>query len=158
MRISLIIAAVAIALRTVLYYAGVRVEAMEFVPVHLLAMVLIAYLSGFLLLRKDPSRGMAELIRAGLRDTAVYALLIAVFAYLFFTYINPDEFVQRNTMMIDEFVKQGHPEAEARAKVERYYSPFSYATITFFGLLLLGVMNTLIFGALHHKVLRRFKR
>lgn len=158
MRTSLIIAGIVIALRTGLYYAGVRVEAMEFVPVHLLAVVLIAYLSGFFLLRADASNGMAALIRNGLRDTALYALLIAFFVYFFFTYINVTEFPERNAMMIDGFVKDGHSEAEARERVERFYSQSGYASITFFGLLMLGVLNTLLFAVVHHKVLRRFRR
>ncbi|MFT3885960.1 MAG: hypothetical protein QM724_11180 [Flavobacteriales bacterium] len=158
MRVTLIIAGIVIALRVGLHYAGFAIGPMEFVPVHLLAVIAVAYLSGFLLLRHDPSRGMAELIRNGLRDTALYAVVIAVFIYIFYRYIDASEFPERNAQFIANFVAEGHTEAEAREKVERFYTPGGYAGVTFFGMLLLGVFNTLIFGALHHKVLRRFRR
>lgn len=158
LRAALIIAAIVIAIRAGLHYAGIHVEALEFVPVHLLAVVLVAFLSGHFLLRKDASRGMPDLIRNGMRDTALYAVLIAAFIYIFFTYINVTEFPQRNAMMIDGLVKDGHTREEAKKRVEQFYSPGGYASITFFGLLLLGVLNALLFAALHHKVLRRFRR
>lgn len=158
MRFAFLLTLSAIALRLGLFYAGVRVEAFHFAPVHLFILVLVTFSSGFLLLREDPSRGMGELMRVGVRDAIIYALLIGLFIWLFYSAINVTEFPERNEKLIQGFIAQGHPEQQARDKVNAMYTPRGYALLTFFGLLLSGVLNALIFAALHHKVLRKFRR
>ncbi|MBS1581195.1 MAG: hypothetical protein JST66_03245 [Bacteroidetes bacterium] len=158
MRTAFLLALLGIALRLGFFYGGVRVEAFQFAPVHLFLLVLVTFLTGFFLLKADPSRGMADLIRNGMRDAALYALMIALFTWVFYTSVNVTEFPERNERLIQGFIQQGHPEAEARDKVNAMYTPGGYATLTFFGLFIAGVVNALFFAAVHHKVLRRFRR
>ena len=50
------------------------------------------------------------------------------------------------------------PENVIRPRMERFFTPFNYTTITFFTVLIAGAFNALLLGALHHKMLRRFTR
>lgn len=62
-----------------------------------------------------------------------------------------------NEKLIQGFVAQGHPEALAREKVGSMYNAGSYAVISFFGLFMAGALNAMVFGVVHHKLLRRFR-
>lgn len=154
---TLLLALVAIVLRTGLYYAGVEVAPMKFIPVHLLLVVLACYFSGHLLLRDDPSRGFGELLRAGFQTVLVYAFLSSVFIWIFYRAIDTGTFDAYNAELVEGFVEQGFPREEAMEKVRSLYNAASYAAITFFGLFFLGSFNALAFAALHHKLLRRFR-
>jgi hypothetical protein len=158
MRTAFLLALLAIALRLGLFYGGIDVAPFRFAPVHLLLLVVITFLTGFFLLRSDPSRGMADLIRNGMRDTAIYALMIAVFAWVFYTSIDVTAFPTYNERLVQGFIAQGHAEAEAREKVNAMYTPGGYASVTFFGLFIAGIVEALFFAAIHHKVLRRFRQ
>jgi hypothetical protein len=60
--------------------------------------------------------------------------------------------------MVDRGVAQGQPEEVIRPRMEQFFTPFNYASMTFFALLAVGGFNALVVGLLHHKVLRRFRR
>ena len=47
-----------------------------FWPVHLLFLVLVTFFVGHFTLREDPETGLAELMRSGMREAAIYALLL----------------------------------------------------------------------------------
>lgn len=154
---TLLLVLVGVVLRMGLFYAGVNVPPMKFIPVHLLLVVLATYLSGHLLLNHDPSRGFGELLRAGFQTVLAYAFLMSVFIWFFYKAIDTTAFSNYNVELVEGFVKQGFPREEAVEKVGAMYNAGSYAAITFFGLFLLGSFNALAFAALHHKVLRRFR-
>lgn len=154
---ALALALASLALRTGLYYAGVELAPFKLIPLHLLFIVLIAFFSGHYLLRKDPSRGFGELLRAGFQSEFLYAVLVAVLCWLFYTTIDTTAFSAYNDRLVEGFVEQGHPQGQAREKVDKLYNPFSYAAISFFGSFLAGAFNAIAFAALHHKVLRKLR-
>ncbi|MCB0773088.1 MAG: hypothetical protein KJZ58_02785 [Flavobacteriales bacterium] len=157
-KLSFILACLALALRIGLHYGGVHVAPFGFIPVHLLFLVVAVFLSGHLLLNHDPSRGMGELLRAGFQSALLYALLIAVGIWFFYKGIDTRAFSDYNARLVEGFVQQGHAVDEARERVEKLYNPTSYAAITFFGLFITGAFNAMATAALHHKVLRRYRR
>lgn len=156
-RSTLLLALVAMALRAGLYYAGVVVAPLKFIPVHLLLVVLACYFSGHFLLRDDPSRGFAELMRAAFQTVLLYAFLSSVFIWIYYKHIDTATFATYNAQLVEGFVEQGFPREEAMEKVRSLYNAGSYAAITFFGLFFIGSFNALAFAALHHKLLRRFR-
>lgn len=156
-KLTLLLALLAMVLRTSLYYAGVPVAPFQFALVHLLFLVLAVWFSGYFLLRRDPSRGFGELLRAGFQSAMVYSLLLALFIWFFYTAIDPNAFAAYNERLIQGFVEQGHPLALATQKVNSLYNAGNYAALTFFGLLMSGAMNAIAFGLVHDKLLRRFR-
>jgi hypothetical protein len=148
----------AIGLRTGLHHAGYDIGPFEFWPVHLLFIVLLAYLAGYRELRADRDSGFSDMIRTGLRDGILYAIAIAVFAWYFYAFIDTAEFPERNALLVDGFISQGFREEEARRKVTGFYTPANYAGISFLALVVCAAVNVLAFSAIHHKLLRRFMR
>ncbi|MCC6840372.1 MAG: hypothetical protein IT230_09465 [Flavobacteriales bacterium] len=157
-KFTLLLAFTAAALRSALFYAGVHVAPFDFIPVHLLLIVLAMFFSGHLLLRHDPSRGFGELLRAAFQSVFAYASIIALFSWFFYTAIDTTAFSSYNARLVEGFVAQGHPEDQAREKVAALYNPVSYATLTFFGSFLAGSFNAFAFALLHHKLLRNLRR
>jgi hypothetical protein len=128
----------------------------DLIPFHLGALVIIAYACGYFTLKEDPETGFAELFRAGLRDIAVYAVIIAVFAWVFFTYINVHEFPDK----IAELIRtrpEGVTEEQARDRAASFFTPATYAFLTFMGLFALGAVNALFFAYVHNRWLRKFR-
>ena len=97
-------------------------------------------------------------MREGFKSAAVYALLIAVFIWFYFTAVDEHHFTQRVNDMVAKAVASGQSEQAIRPKLEQFFTPFNYTTITFFALLISGAINALLIAILHHKVLRRFRR
>ncbi len=151
------LALLAMALRAALHYAGVVVAPFDFALVHLLFIVAATWSSGYFLLRLDPSRGFGELMRAGFQSAMLYAILLAAFTWCFYTWIEPDAFSAYNERLIQGFAAQGHPAEEARKKVEALYNATNYTVLSFFGLLMTGALNTVLFALVHDKLLRRFR-
>jgi hypothetical protein len=157
MKLTLLLALLAMVLWTALFYAGVPVAPFQFALVHLLFLVLAVWFSGYFLMGRDPSRGFGELLRAGFQASMAYALLLALFILFFYKVIDPDAFVAYNERLIQGFVDQGHPLDVATQKVNSLYNAGNYAVLTFFGLLMSGAMNAVAFGLVHDKLLRRFR-
>jgi len=155
--LTLLLALLAMVLRTALFYAGVEIAPFHFALVHLLFLVLATWFSGYFLLGRDPSRGFGELLRAGFQSAMVYALLLALFTWFFYSEIDPNAFVAYNQRLIEGLVKQGHPLDVATQKVTALYNAGNYTALTFFGLLMSGALNAVFFGLIHDKVLRRFR-
>ena len=157
MRTTFLFLAIAISLRIGLFYAGVALPGFTFGFVLLGFVVLLAFLSGFFELNEEPNAPMPALFRAGLRSTAVFALLYACFTYLFFHVINTQEFPTRIDAMVKEAVATGNPEALVRERLNAFFNPGKYAFMTFIGLLSMGALNALLFAIVHHKFLRRLR-
>lgn len=154
----LVLVAVAIALRIGLHAIDIPVEPFQFWPVHLLSLVLIAYLSGYRQLKLDRQSGFGPLMRDGMRDTVVYAVLIALFSWAFYTYLDTTAFADRNALLVEGLVNDGFSEEQASQKVQGFFTPSNYAGFTFLGLMIVGAVNTLLFALIHHKLLRKFMR
>lgn len=156
-RFTLLMALAAISLRTGLSVAHVQVNPMTPMPVHLLFIVVIGFFSGHFLLNRDPSRQFGELLRAGFQAGLLYAMLIGLFTWFFYSMMEPGAFDSYNARLVQGFVQQGHSEAESWERVDKLYNATSYAAVTFFGCFLAGTISALAFAVLHDKVLRRLR-
>lgn len=157
MKVPLFFVLVAIALRTGLFYAGVEPDPAVVIFSLMGIITLLTFLSGHLELREEPNAPMPAIFRAGLRSSAVFALLYALFLLLFFHVLNTAEFPMRVAGMVHETVARGVPEAEARKNIEAFFTPNKYAFLTFIGLLSLGAVYALLFALVQHKFLRKLR-
>jgi hypothetical protein len=157
MVLVLLTVAAVIALRLGLYYTGNAPEGTDFMIVHFLALVTVVFFGGHRLLVTDPRARFPGLVRDGFRNAAVYALLMGLFIWFFYTSIDTDEFPRKIEERVAAVVAAGHPEAETRQRLEAMFTPFNYASISFFAMLAVGAFNALLVAALHHKVLRRLR-
>ncbi|MBL8009731.1 MAG: hypothetical protein JNJ64_03910 [Flavobacteriales bacterium] len=155
MKTAFFVALAAMALRVVLLGADRAPDPPYFMPVHLLALVIIPFLAAREQLHGEPRSGVPQLFRVGFRATALYTLVMAAFLLAFYTWMDVTSFPVHINALVDQAVAAGHPEAEARSRFERFFTPFNYASLSFFLLLLLGAFNALLTTLLVHKVLRR---
>ncbi|MBK9273212.1 MAG: DUF4199 family protein [Flavobacteriales bacterium] len=155
MKTAFLIALASMALRVVLLGVGRAPDPPFYMPVHLLALVLIPFLAARSMLRDEPRSGVPQLFRAGFRAAALYTLLIAAFLLAYYTWMDVTSFPVHINALVDQAIAAGHDEADARSRFERFFTPFNYASLSFFLLLLLGAFNTLLTTLLVHKVLRR---
>lgn len=123
--------------------------------VHFLAMVTLIYFTGHRMLLRDPRTRFPDLMRNGFTNAAIYALIMGAFLYIFYTHIDLEEFPRKMEERVAAVVAAGKTEAEARESLSAMFSPFNYASITFFTLLVVGAFNALVIAAVHHKLLRR---
>ncbi|HMQ75045.1 MAG TPA: hypothetical protein PKE21_00170 [Flavobacteriales bacterium] len=155
MRTAFLVALASMALRVVLLGVGRAPDPPFYMPVHLLALVLIPFLAARSVLHDEPRSGVPQLFRAGFRAAALYTLSIAAFLLAYYTWMDVTSFPVHINALVDQAVAAGHDEADARSRFERFFTPFNYASLSFFLLLLLGAFNTLLTTLLVHKVLRR---
>lgn len=156
MTFTLIAAIAIIALRLVLFNMGRPADGTDFMLVHFLAIVTVVYFADARLLRAEPRSGFPDLLREGFRQAALYAVLMLGFLWLYYTQVEDSLFQERIDERVAMAVAEGQPEAVVRERMERFFTPFNYATITFFALLAVGAVQTFVIGLLHHKVMRRY--
>lgn len=142
-------------LRLVQHHSGRTPEGTDLMLVHFLAIVTIVFIADIRLLRREPHTSFPGLVRQGFRDAAVYAVLTAALVWYFYAHVDPAHFPDRIDAMVRRGMDEGQPEAVIRPRLERFFTPFNYATITFFALLAVSGLQALLIGALHHKLLRR---
>ncbi len=157
MKLSLLFVAGVIALRTGLFYAGIEPDPAVVIFSLMGIITLLTFLSGHFELREEPNAPMPAIFRAGLRASAMFALLYALFLLLYFNVLNTAEFPMRVAGMVHDTVAQGVPEADARKNIEAFFTPNKYAFLTFIGLLSLGAVNALFFALVQHKFLRKLR-
>jgi hypothetical protein len=158
MRLSLVLVATAAAARIGLHAQQRAPEGLSFAFLHLFFLLVIAYFSGHVLLRKEPHAGVPGLLRNSLRDVVLYVSLYAIFIYAFNLTLGAPAFQGRLEELVQQGVASGRPEAHVREKLQSFFTPAGYASMTFFGLLALGVLYALLATGLHHKLLRRFRQ
>ena len=158
MWLAFLLALVAASIRWTLHVNGTLVNGIDFVPIHLLLLVIAVFVTGWRSLRADPTITFPGLMRSGFRAGAAYTLVIAVFVFALYTWIDPLFFPLRVDEMVQEALKTGHTEVEARERIEGFFSPFKYATITLAAFLVISALDALVCAALHHKLLRGVRR
>lgn len=158
MRLALIGVGAVMALRLGLFLAGIPPAGTSFMLVHFLVIVTIVFLSGHGLMARDVRTSFPQLMREGFRCAAIYALLYGIFILAYYHSAEPHHFAQRVNEMVARGVEQGQPEKVIRPRMEQFFTPFNYASMTFFGLLAVGGFHAIAVGLLHHKVLRRLRR
>lgn len=157
MILAILTALAVIALRLILHAMGMPPEGTDFMLVHFLALVTIIFFIDTRLMRHGASNGFPELMREGFKGAAIYALLMMAFLWIYYTRIERDAFASRVEHMVAQGVLEGQPEHIIRPRLTRFFTPFNYASISFFALLITGGGLALFLAALHHKVLRRFR-
>ena len=157
MRTAFFVALAVMVLRVVLFYNGRSLEGTDFMFVHLLAMSVVAFFAGHALLGIDRNAPFPSLVRASFAACALYALMMGVFIWTYYNAIDLVEFPAKINERVAAIVASGGNEAKARAELTKVFNPFSYASITFFGLLFASLGNALLFSAVHHKLLRKFR-
>ncbi|MBP6312777.1 MAG: hypothetical protein KA408_10945 [Flavobacteriales bacterium] len=156
MTLTLLTAAAVIALRLFLFHSGYPPEGTDFMLVHFFAIVTLIYFNGHRMLTRDPRSRFPDLMRNGFSNAAIYAVIMGVFLYTFYTCIDLEEFPRKIEERVAAVVAAGKTEAEARESLSAMFSPFNYASITFFTLLAVGAFNALVIAATQHKLLRKF--
>ena len=157
MKLSLIGVFAVMALRVGLFYAGRPPEGTQFMLVHFLAIVTIVFFTGQMLLHRDAVTSFPDLMREGFKSAAIYAVIYGLFLLAYYHWVEPLHFHQRVEDMVDRGIADGQPEEIIRPRLEKFFTPFNYASMTFFALLLVGGFNALAVGLLHHKVLRKYR-
>lgn len=158
MFLATLIAIAVCTLRLILFHLGRAPEGTDFLIVHFSALVTIVFFTDHRLLRTDKSAGFPDLMREGFKSAAVYALIVALFIWIYYASVEANYFQNKVNAMVAKGMAEGQPESVIRPRMERFFTPFNYTTITFFTMLIAGAFNALLLGALHHKVLRRFTR
>ncbi len=158
MKLALITSFLVIALRFALFKTGHPAEGTDFMFVHFMAIVTLVFFQGKRMLLNDPLTGIADLLREGFKVSAIYALLIGIYLWIHYTYVESAYFGARIDALVALGVAEGNPEELIRERMEKFFTPFNYASMTFFVLLIVGAVNTMLIGLLHHKVLRRITR
>jgi hypothetical protein len=158
MTLTLITALAVILIRIGLFHAGHPAEGTDFMFVHFMALVTIVFFTGKRSLEQDPSINIILLVRDGFKNAAVYALLMGIFLYIYYNTVEDGYFAMRVNEMVAVGVGEGQPEDVIRPRLEKFFTPFNYASMTFFLLLIAGGVNAFLIGLLHHKVLRKVMR
>ncbi len=158
MILTVLTALAVMAIRIGLFYAGRPAVGTDFMFVHFMALVTIVFFTGKLSLEQDHLTGIGDLLRDGFKNAAAYALLMGVFLYVYYHTIEAGYFTMRVNELVAVGVAEGQPEEKIRPQLERFFTPFNYASMTFFLLLIAGGVTAMLIGLLHHKVLRRITR
>lgn len=158
MTLALLTACAVMVMRIVMHLMGHTPEGMDFMFIHFMALVTVVFFTGERLMRAHREVDFPELMREGFKNAAVYSLLLGLFIWLFFTYIDMDHFKTRVDDMVFRGMREGQPEEIIRPRLEQFFTPFNYATITFFSLMVVSGILSLVIGLMHHKILRRFRQ
>lgn len=158
MKLSLISVFAVIALRLGLFYAGRPPQGTDFMLVHFLAIVTVVFFAGQQVLSADPRSSFPDLMREGFKSAAIYALIYGLFLLVYFQWVEPMHFTEKVNALVERGVADGQPEEIIRPRLEKFFTAFNYASMTFFALLAAGGFFALAVGMLHHKVLRKFTR
>jgi hypothetical protein len=158
MALALLTAFAVMAFRIFMHLMGTAPEGTDFMLVHFLALVTIVFFTGQRLLARPQQVGFADLLREGFRNAAIYAVVLGAFVWLFYATIDVEFFRLKVNAMVERGMSEGQPEAIIRPRLEKFFTPFNYATITFFALVAGSAVLSFLLGLLHHKVLRRFRQ
>ncbi|MBX2972081.1 MAG: hypothetical protein KF797_03175 [Flavobacteriales bacterium] len=158
MNLSLIAVGAVMGLRLLLFKLGRPPEGADFMLVHFLAIVTVVFFTGQRLLNADARTTFPDLMREGFKSAAVYAVIYGLFLLAYYHWVEPAHFTTRVNDMVARGIADGQPETVIRPRLEKFFTPFNYASMTFFALLLAGGFNALAVGLLHHKMLRKLRR
>lgn len=151
---GILFAAVAIVLRVGLHFAGVDLGTRSVIMLHLLLILLGIYFESnaqFSLGRP----GFLDFFKAGMRAGVLYALVIGVFTWFFYSQLIPEVFTERNQALVEAL--EGRDAEEQIEMIETLFTPAKYGQGTFFGYFMISFCYSIIVALFHHKVLVRFR-
>jgi len=158
MALAILTALAVIALRLILFGMDMPAQGTDFMLVHFLAIATVVFFAGLKQLRTNKQSGFPDLVREGFKGAAVYALILMAFLWLYYARIETGSFERRIEELVFRAVEEGAVELEARRRFMGFFTPFNYASMSFFALLAISGINALVIGAIHHKLLRRAMR
>lgn len=116
---------------------------------------------------EDGKTTFGQDFKAGARTASFFAIIVAVITYVYYAKIDADFFAVKQAPMIEEFIKETQKiVAEGTATKEKvtadlanqlygmktFLSPYFQAIWTLFGLVFMGLFNSLIFAVLMKKI------
>ena len=106
---------------------------------------------------KNPGSTMQAEIKNGMKATTFFALLVSLFVLIYYSYIDTHYFAdmiqQRVNLAVQE--KANHPEIDidqVRTAGEMMFSPKTHASITLFGLTIVGAIYSFLISLLMRKI------
>lgn len=94
---------------------------------------------------------------AGMQVAAIFALLIGVFTYIYYTAIDVDFMANKTASTLQKLEESGATPKNIRQfqkNAETIYNPYLHSTLTLFGFLILGVVYSLVVGGLIRRMPR----
>lgn len=104
-----------------------------------------------------PGSAITDDIKAGMKITSVFALILSAFTWVYYKLINPGYFVSKIERTVD--AAASNPEAKiekVRETAEFIFNPFIHTTITLFGFMVLGFIYSLVIVLLLRSTAGRF--
>lgn len=107
---------------------------------------LLALLLGLRQARHDrPQSTFGYDVKAGMKVTSVFALILSAFTWLYYKIINPSYFTGRINDAVTAAKDAGQDDLESvRNTVEFIFNAFTHSTITLFGMMVIGFFYTLV--------------
>jgi hypothetical protein len=158
MKFAFIFSASAILIRLALYFTNYNSETMtkQVMFMHMLFVVLAVLLSILFPNRDDSKLSTSPLftnIKNGLRGGVLYAVITAVFVFLFYKYIDPEFFyARRDAIMEVQSQAMDDPEMIAARvdKIKTSFTLFNYTTVTLVGFTSMALFTSIILGGIMH--------
>lgn len=151
MKIALVMSAIAIGLKLGLFAMGVEQRAASKI---VMAMHLFLILGGTFFgvrgyVMDHPDAAVKDRVKAGMRVGGIYALIISVFVFCYYQYIDttyfPEMIANRIELAKSAMVENPDINLENVKKTgEMFFNPKVHATITLFGLVVTGVIYSVL--------------
>jgi hypothetical protein len=149
---GVIFAVVASTIRLGMHYSGLESGTRAIILLHLLFVLLAVFFES-----NRATKGVfLEYFKSGMRGGVIYALIIAVFTWLFYSQLVPEIFVERNQALIDSL--EGKDAKDQVEMVKNLFTPAKYGQGTFFGYFMITFCYSLLVAVLQTKVLARFRK
>lgn len=155
MLFPVIAAVLVIILRLVIYYTNFEADWLTAANIFLhLLIVLICVI--YAIWPRPGINAFLSDVKNGVKLAGVYAVLIAAFVFIYYSYIDSDFFPNMTEKIAQGTIAETpdkDPE-EIETGVKSFFTPFNYTTITLIGYFCAGVFYSLLFAALKRVVLR----
>jgi hypothetical protein len=105
----------------------------------------------------DRERLMDEL-KTGAKAGGLYAVISTAFVFIYFKLIDTTYFPAKREQLIAAQLKAGAPDAEkVRQNVEGFFSIGNYTAVTLIGLVVVGLIYTLVLVVVNRYIIERMK-
>lgn len=84
-------------------------------------------------------------VKSGMKVTSVYAMVLSLFTWLYYKFINPAYFAERINRVVTAATEAGQEDLEnTRNTAEFIFNAFTHSTLTLFGMMVVGFFYTLV--------------
>lgn len=104
---------------------------------------------------KKGYQGIGNTVKEGMRIASVYSIVITLFTYIYYTYIDSGFLQSRLTERILEAQELGYSEEQieqVRASGEFFFSVSMHTSFTLFGFMIVGLIYSVIWAIIFWKV------